>query len=531
MGVIRKKTASRGSEGGIKCICDVCSVDITSTVHIRCAHEACHEYDLCVPCFSNAASSPIHDPATHPYQVIEQNSVPIFTEDWGADEEMLLLEGAELYGLGSWADIADHIGGYRTKDEVRDHYIDTYVNSSRFPLPELASPDEPPLLRNTTREEFQARKKRRIEERKEAAKAAQPTTPKQKPTASVPACHDIQGYMPGRLEFEAEFANDAEDAVQHMQFDPGDGVNPRTKEMDPDMELKMTVMDIYNSRLTARVERKKVMFEHHLLEYKKNTAAEKKRSKEERELVNKCKPLGRATSHSDYDDLCGGVLHELNLRQAIGQLQEWRQNGLADLKSGERFEVERQQRLQRAQSSAHPFERLATSRASKATPPVEMPSASAALTAPELPHRLPRSGSSLGNGSPVGGVGVGDDAASAISQANDGSSMTPQLNGTAPRSTALQPLPNVQPLRFDGDSNVAPPADWHLLTKDEQQLCSTLRLYPKPYLVIKEQLMKEAMKTGGVLKKKVVKEICRLDPIKAHRLFDFCVNSGWIVKG
>ena len=442
--------------------------------------------------------------------MIEQNSVPIFTEDWGADEEMLLLEGAELYGLGSWADIADHIGGYRTKDEVRDHYIDTYVNSSRFPLPELASPDEPPLLRNTTREEFQARKKRRIEERKEAAKAAQPTTPKQKPTASVPACHDIQGYMPGRLEFEAEFANDAEDAVQHMQFDPGDGVNPRTKEMDPDMELKMTVMDIYNSRLTARVERKKVMFEHHLLEYKKNTAAEKKRSKEERELVNKCKPLGRATSHSDYDDLCGGVLHELNLRQAIGQLQEWRQNGLADLKSGERFEVERQQRLQRAQSSAHPFERLATSRASKATPPVEMPSASAALTAPELPHRLPRSGSSLGNGSPVGGVGVGDDAASAISQANDGSSMTPQLNGTAPRSTALQPLPNVQPLRFDGDSNVAPPADWHLLTKDEQQLCSTLRLYPKPYLVIKEQLMKEAMKTGGVLKKKVVKEICRV---------------------
>lgn len=32
MGVIRKKTAGRGSEGGVKYICDVCSVDITSTV-------------------------------------------------------------------------------------------------------------------------------------------------------------------------------------------------------------------------------------------------------------------------------------------------------------------------------------------------------------------------------------------------------------------------------------------------------------------------------------------------------------------
>lgn len=32
MGVIRKKTGGRGSEGGVKYICDVCSVDITSTV-------------------------------------------------------------------------------------------------------------------------------------------------------------------------------------------------------------------------------------------------------------------------------------------------------------------------------------------------------------------------------------------------------------------------------------------------------------------------------------------------------------------
>jgi hypothetical protein len=32
MGVIRKKTAARGGEGGIKYMCDVCSADITSTV-------------------------------------------------------------------------------------------------------------------------------------------------------------------------------------------------------------------------------------------------------------------------------------------------------------------------------------------------------------------------------------------------------------------------------------------------------------------------------------------------------------------
>lgn len=32
MGVIRKKTANRLGEGGVKYVCDVCSADITSTV-------------------------------------------------------------------------------------------------------------------------------------------------------------------------------------------------------------------------------------------------------------------------------------------------------------------------------------------------------------------------------------------------------------------------------------------------------------------------------------------------------------------
>lgn len=36
MGVIRKKTATRGTEGGTKYHCDVCSVDITSTVSYHC---------------------------------------------------------------------------------------------------------------------------------------------------------------------------------------------------------------------------------------------------------------------------------------------------------------------------------------------------------------------------------------------------------------------------------------------------------------------------------------------------------------
>jgi transcriptional adapter 2-alpha len=399
----------------------------------------------------------------------------------------LLLEGAEVYGLGSWADIADHIGGFRTKEEVRDHYIDTYVKSSKFPLPERADPNDTTLLDANPRDEFQAKKKRRIEERKEAAKTAPPAAPKQKPTASVPACHEVQGYMPGRLEFETEFANEAEEAVQHMQFDPGDGINPRTGEIEPEMELKMAVMDIYNSRLTARAERKKVIFEHNLLEYRKNAQIDKKRTKEERDLFNKVKPFARMMNHKDFSEAATGFEFEHNLRQAVAQLQDWRSVRISDLKSGEKYESEKQTRAQRPAPTGQ-FDRIAGIRP-KPVPPIETPSATTALTAPELPERLKST------------------------QVPNGAQRGPLTNGTA-NSTLTNgktqyitlPVSGVPPLKLTPENAT----DLHLLTKEEQELCSLLRMMPKAYIAIKDGLLREAMKTGGSLKKKAAREVCRV---------------------
>lgn len=277
--------------------------------------------------------------------MIEQHSIPIFDEEWGADEELLLLEGAEMYGLGSWADIADHIGSGREKDEVRDHYYKTYLESSNFPLPELAEPGSSGSLDQIPREEFQARKKRRIENRKAAAANAPPLAPKKKPTASVPACHEIQGYMPGRMEFEVEYENEAETTVKDMFFDPGDGFNPLTGQIEPEIDLKLTVMDIYNHRLAQRVERKKVIFEHTLLEYKKNQTTEKKRSKEEKDLLNKAKPFARIMNHDDYTTFADDLQKELSLRQAILTLQEWRRCGIVNLEKGAKYELDKAHRV------------------------------------------------------------------------------------------------------------------------------------------------------------------------------------------
>jgi transcriptional adapter 2-alpha len=480
-------------------------------VRIRCAEDSCHEYDLCVPCFSDGKCSRDHQPATHTFQVIEQHSIPIYTDDWGADEELALLEGAETYGLGSWADIADHIGGFREKDEVREHYVNTYVKSSCFPLPEHCSKDDTALSDRIPRDEFQAKKKRRIEKRKEDAASAAPATPKQKPTASVPSCHEVQGYMPGRLEFETEYFNEAEEAVQHMQFEPGEGVNPRTGEMEPEMELKMTIMEIYNSRLDARVERKKIIFEHDLLEYRKNQLSDKKRTKEEKDLMNKAKPFARMMQHKDFDVLCKGLEYEHNLRQAISQLQEWRNMQITTLKAGEKYETEKQSRQSRGPPPGQ-FDRLASSRIGKPTPPFEQPSAATALLNPELPYHIKERS------------GLTTPPPDRTTNGTNGTGFpTPQHSKT---KFVPKQLPNTVPLKFGKESQ----SDLQLLSKEEVDICKVLRIMPKPYMALKEMMVRAALSNGGSLKKKTAREMCKIDTSKTSQLFEFFVHSGWICR-
>jgi len=114
--------------------CNYCQKDISNVVRIKCA--VCAEMDLCVECFSVGVEPHPHK-ACHAYHVIDNLSFPMFTMDWGADEEVLLLEAIETYGLGNWTEVAEHVGS-KTKLQCHAHYFDTYVNSSTTPLPDMS---------------------------------------------------------------------------------------------------------------------------------------------------------------------------------------------------------------------------------------------------------------------------------------------------------------------------------------------------------------------------------------------------------
>ncbi|KAJ7694110.1 hypothetical protein B0H17DRAFT_1159181 [Mycena rosella] len=502
------------TEPGVQFECDSCACDLTHTIRMKCADPACQSedgVDICPPCFCAGKEFGNHLRG-HAYRVIEFNSYPIFSADWGADEELLLLKGIASQGLGNWKKIAEHVGT-QTKEEVERHYNSVYVDSPDWPLPKMD------LKFDIAPEEFQERKRRRI-----SAMNALPVPPAKVAPTSAPGIHEIATFLPGRLEFEHELDNEAEDLVKDLEFGvclefggdeiiedendldvkarlrweedkrngivpgstvavperktahkgkgpmpllngssngPVNGFRPNVNgdvathikqsssedvvmangtgtadeeaeevtqlppvETQQSLTFKLTLLEMYAQRLEKRLESKALMFDRGLLEYKKMQAAEKKRPKEEKDIIHRLRPFSRLQTSEDYEAFCADILYEALLRKKIQDLQQYRRLGLS--------------------------------------------------TAADIDKYL-----------------------------NDVAKRVPPLN-----------LANSPSL--------------HLLTPAEQTLCSQLRILPKPYLVVKETLVREYARRGGKLRRREARDLVKIDVNKTSRVWDFLAQAGFL---
>lgn len=116
---------------------------------------------------------------------------------------------------------------------------------------------------------------------------------------------------------------DAELLLADMEFHDDD-----TPE---NIKLKENVLELYSARLDERIRRKKFVIERGLLDLKNVQKTERKYSKEEREIVNKCKIFARFQSKEDHERFVNGLLKERLIREAIEQLQYFRSKGLTTL--------------------------------------------------------------------------------------------------------------------------------------------------------------------------------------------------------
>ncbi|KAI0733033.1 hypothetical protein C8Q72DRAFT_773180 [Fomitopsis betulina] len=550
------------NEPGLQIQCDGCARDLTHSIRIKCADPVCEVgdgVDICPACFCSGKEFGQHK-RWHAYRVVELHSYPIFSEDWGADEELLLLEGIALQGLGNWQAIAEHVGT-RTKEEVQQHYKSVYVDSPNWPLPRMDRHfDVDPS-------EFQERKRRRIS----TMNTNPPPAPKVAPT-SAPSVHEVATFLPGRLEFEHELDNEAEDLVKDLEFgicwewggdeipeDENDlDVKARAKWADelkgkdtpagkslpkttngllngnytnggsssresrsrsedmskadggveegeaeeqtqpPPIEtpetlaFKLSLIESYCQRVDKRIENKAFMFERGLLNYKQMQAADKKRPKDEKDIIHRLRPFARLQTAQDFEDFCADILYESMLRKRIAELQHYRRMGLSTVADIDKYETDLVKRTQAKTNISRDYypERLPQLR-----PGGRQSSVADARTERGKSHeREATPGKAGGSGQGAPGAGI------------SGRKMP------APLNLANSPL-------------------LHLLTPEEQTLCSQLRILPKPYLVIKETLVREYARRGGKLRRREARELVKIDVNKTSRVWDFLVQAGILGVG
>lgn len=142
--------------------------------------------------------------------------------------------------------------------------------------------------------------------------------------------NDIQGYMPLRGDFDVEHDNDAEQVIADIEFKEG--------EPPAETELKLKMLEIYNAKLDDRERRKAFLLERGLLNYKKVISAERRRPKEEREILAHMRPFARFLPAKDFDELVAGIITEVRLRKRIEKLKAHRTLGFRTIAEAEQYE-------------------------------------------------------------------------------------------------------------------------------------------------------------------------------------------------
>lgn len=437
------------SKGGKNLLyfCRYCEKDITLSLRIRCA-ECSPVVDLCGDCFAAGVCIDDHK-NDHDYHVVDCLEASIFTKDWTTAEELMLLEGIEKFGAGNWKSVSEHIGN-KTARQCDEHYWETYMGVFGHCLPsktlvaDNVSEDTDVLLTQTSESLDRIRIPNghtlgEIVVRKDASgRSKDKSDLKEKLSNLVGA--DLPGYMPLRQDFDVEHDNEAEIILADMDMGLDD-----LPDHPSEKQLKLEVVRIYNSRLDERERRKKFVIEQGLIDFKKQQQTERRRTKDERDLVARLKVYSRFQSSKEQESLVTGVLRARRLKRQLQSYIDCRRMGLRTVESMRQHEVERKRRE--------------TESKAKKQREKESGILSTSMTTSSITSGKPR-------GRPRRNDDIGDD-----SQTQDEGKI-----GTAMKT--------------------APGAD--LLTEAELNICIEADLLPMHYLVAKEASIREAYRNGGI---------------------------------
>ena len=139
---------------------------------------------------------------------------------------------------------------------------------------------------------------------------------------------ELAGFMPRRGDFDIEWENEAEQAIADMEFLPG--------ESEADVNLKLQVLQIYNSRLDEREQKKDFIIKRRIYDYKKKQAEDQRLPRDERDLVQRMRLFERFHTQKEHEQFLADILRAKRLRKEIAKLQMFRRMGIKDMLEAER---------------------------------------------------------------------------------------------------------------------------------------------------------------------------------------------------
>ena len=509
---------------------------------------------------------------------------------------MLLLEGVELYGLGNWVKVAEHVG--KLPEDCKAHYFQVYVETDTFPVPQAQPEMEGVDIRRLIEERRKAGAERIAQARQQSAVASKPkstgtaigmlnmnkaavsTQPgsklkgqpsigvegtlsggvpplskggksgggggdggvengnataknkKQKVTggsklaspavggvggdatpatssfggggggaiggviggagAKAPAVAEPggaplmlseaqqTGYHIKRNEFDPEYDHEAESIISELDF-PED-------EPEEARQAKLRLIEIYNQRLDERQRRYQFVLSRGLVNVKRQSSIDRRRSPAERELVGRMRVVARYLPQPQWEALAEGVAAEARIRARIAQLQQYRAMGMRTFEQVDRFEAQEAKK----KKEVPPSVQAGKSRLQRI--PVDEMAMEAEL----------------------GGIGHVHAAAAVHAQhatVPDGRGADGLHAWRARRGVLLDiaALPDIEPLN-----------------SRERALCANQRYLPAQYLAIKADTVRMQSEKGAVSLQDMLKLPYKVSQVRTAELHEFFVDQGWI---
>ncbi|XP_030971490.1 transcriptional adapter ADA2-like [Quercus lobata] len=516
--------------------CNYCNKDISGKIRIKCV--MCPDFDLCIECFSVGAEVTPHK-SNHLYRVMDNLAFPLLCSDWNVDEEMLLLEGIEMYGFGNWTEVSEHVGTKR-RSQCIDHYNAVYMNSPCFPLPDMSH------VMGKSREELLAMSRGHGEVKKEIPNVGELTLKEESSfSARVRSDESKEGpawQSSSSLTSEtgkglgsssgntfssvikkASNNSQIKDGIKMEEFQsdrsigekkprvPGDegpsmtelsGYNFKRQEFEieydndaeqiladmefkntdsaADRELKLRVLRIYSKRLDERKRRKDFILERNLL-YPDPLG--KGLLPKEREICQRYKVFMRFHSKEEHDELLKNIIEEQQIVKRIQDLQEARAAGCRTAAEANSF-LEQKRKVE-AEESEHGIKESAQGPSGKVL---------------QRPTQL---------------KGEFDASPRGVVKASTGLELSEKDSSSA-----------MQAISSDLDKwDITGFVGADLLSETEKQLCGEIRILPAHYLNMLQIISVEILK-GNVTNRSDAHGLFKVEPSKVDRVYDMVVKKG-----